>query len=163
MIQQAVLKVSQAQMLEQYLHDQIPLSVALGVQVALASRSKIIIHAPLANNINHKKTVFGGSLHAIATLACWGLLYLNLKDQLDCSEIVITHSEIDFLLPVTDDFSATAMLPEPPVWDKFIKTLERKGKARIQLGASVSQNGVNAVVFQGTFAVLKKVDQKPDQ
>jgi len=49
--------------LEDYLWEHIPISKAMGVRVDSASLEKVILEAPFTNNINHKKTVFGGSLH----------------------------------------------------------------------------------------------------
>lgn len=57
------------QALEQYLHDHIPLSKAMQVSVLEASQERVILMAPLAPNINHTESVFGGSASAVATLA----------------------------------------------------------------------------------------------
>jgi hypothetical protein len=47
--------------LEQYLHEHIPLSAAMGVKVVQADPQCVVLTAPLAPNINHRDTVFGGS------------------------------------------------------------------------------------------------------
>ena len=94
--------------LEDYLYRNIPISEAMGVRVARASTDSISLTAPLQANINHKRTAFGGSLQAVATLACWTLLHVNLREDADPSEIVITNSNIDYIRPVTADFTATA-------------------------------------------------------
>jgi thioesterase domain-containing protein len=59
--------------LKEYLYQHIPLSQALGLEVIEASLENIVLGAPFLPNINHKHTVFGGSLHALSTLACWSL------------------------------------------------------------------------------------------
>ena len=46
---------------EQYLHRHIPLSAAMGIRVRLATPHRVELWAPLAPNINHQSTVFGGS------------------------------------------------------------------------------------------------------
>ena len=38
----------------------------------------VVIEAPLAPNINHRKTVFGGSASALGILAAWSLVHLRL-------------------------------------------------------------------------------------
>ena len=48
-----------ANILESYLLQHIPISVAMGVKVDSASNEQIILSAPFLNNINHKNTVFG--------------------------------------------------------------------------------------------------------
>jgi thioesterase domain-containing protein len=140
--------------LEKYLHQNIPLSQAMGIQVEEASAVKIILKAPLTPNINHKKTVFGGSLHAAATLACWSLLHLNLKELQDV-QIVIAKSEVNFQAPVLGDFTAECLLPEKKIWERFLKVLEAKSKAPIHLLAHIRSSEQICVAYHGVFVVLK--------
>ena len=140
--------------LESYLYQNIPLSKAMGIKIHHESADKVILFAPFANNINHKKTVFGGSLHAAATLACWCLLYLNVHDP--SLQIVITKSEIDYLAPVDSDFTVECLMPEKSIWERFMQMLQSKGKARILLAAKIMHNDKLAVDYQGVFAVLKQ-------
>lgn len=142
--------------LVEYLHQHIPISSAMGVEVVVASLAEIKLIAPFSNNINHKKTVFGGSLHAVATLACWCLLHLNLKDA-HAADIVITNSNVDYLAPVNSDFVACCELPDDSTWKRFNDTLKHKGRARIQLKAQIFQNEKLAVDYTGTFAALKRL------
>ena len=65
---------------ERYLHQYIPLSAAMGVQVRTATVEHVKLAAPLAPNVNHTETVFGGSAAALATLSAWTLLHLRLED-----------------------------------------------------------------------------------
>lgn len=143
------------QLLETYLYENIPLAKAMGIQIAQASLDKVVLFAPIANNINHKKTVFGGSLHAVATLACWSLLYLKLKEQESQPyQLVIAKSEVNFLLPVQSDFYAICLTPEEQVWQRFLRSLHSKGKGRIQLSAQISEANKLCVDYLGTFAAL---------
>lgn len=142
--------------LEAYMHQNIPLSLALGIQVNSASPQRIVLNAPFEQNINHKKTVFGGSLHAVATLACWSLVFINLKD-LTAFDIIITNSSVNYLLPVTSDFTVHCDIPEEATWNRFVRSLHLKGKGRIHLHAKIFQNGKLAVDYEGTFAAIKRV------
>jgi len=141
--------------LEDYLYRNIPISSAMGVRVTHASPDRISLTSPLAANINHKRTAFGGSLQAVATLACWTLLHVNLREDADPSEIVITASNIDYIRPVTRDFTATAVLPDSARWQQFLKTFGRHGRARIQMTAHIMQDDEVAIDYTGTFAALK--------
>ncbi|MCE2983935.1 MAG: YiiD C-terminal domain-containing protein [Parachlamydia sp.] len=105
--------------LEDYLHGHIPISQAMGITVEEATFDHVILKAPFQPNINHKKTVFGRSLHAVLTLACWSLLHLHLKDK----QIVITDSQITYLAPVTNDFKAICQAPDRQQMERLIKTL----------------------------------------
>ncbi len=142
--------------LEEYLHQHIPLSQSMGIRVEHASTHKVILFAPLANNINHKKTVFGGSLHAVATLACWSLLYLNLEEKSDEKfQIVITKSEVSYDAPVDTDFRVECLTPENITWERFMKMLTSKGKARIKLSAYIYHKDRLSVNYQAEFAALR--------
>lgn len=132
--------------LETYLLQHIPISGAMGIAVELATPEKVVLRAPFLNNINHKRTVFGGSLHAVATLACWSLLHLNVKGQ-----IVIASSEVAYLAPVAADFTAECLMPDPAEWEKFTASLGKKGKGRIKLKAQIVQEGRLCVDFSGVF------------
>jgi thioesterase domain-containing protein len=57
--------------LQRYLHERIPLSRAMAVEVRAATAEGVEIYAPLAPNINHRDTVFGGSASAVAILTTW--------------------------------------------------------------------------------------------
>lgn len=139
--------------LEAYLHLNIPISKAMGIMVVEASLEKVVVSAPFAVNINHKRTVFGGSLHTVATLACWCLLHLHLKEK--HVQIVITASEVSFEAPVEADFQAECRLPEEHDWQRFLNALDAKGKARIQLSSKIYHNDRLAVDYRGTFAALE--------
>ncbi len=142
------------QQLQTYLYDHIPISKALGAQVIEAHKNTVAIKAPLDLNINHKHTAFGGSLQAIATLACWSLLHINLRGTTNTGEIVITNSNIDYIRPVTQDFTAYASLPADRRWQQFIRTFERRGKARLQLTAHIYDGDELAIDYTGTFAAI---------
>ena len=60
--------------LQASLHERIPLSRAMGVRVLRAEPGGVVVEAPLAPNVNHSGTVFGGSASAVALLAAWALV-----------------------------------------------------------------------------------------
>ncbi len=76
-----------------YFTVQIILRIQIGIRVDISSLEKVVLEAPFLNNINHKQTVFGGSLHAVTTLACWSLLHINLVALFeDPIQIVILYN-----------------------------------------------------------------------
>ena len=75
-----VKEIMNIKQLEQYLHDHIPLSRAMQVTVISLAQDRVILSAPLAPNINHRDTVFGGSASAVAILAAWSLLHTRLQN-----------------------------------------------------------------------------------
>ena len=142
--------------LETYLHDHIPLSRAMAVRVISIADQQLVLGAPLAPNINHRDTVFGGSAASVATLAAWSLLHLRLTAADLPSRVVIQRSTMDYLVPIAGDFTATATLDPEADWDGFIRLLKRRGRARIGLRAELDYEGTGAGLFHGEFVALGK-------
>lgn len=141
--------------LEQTLHHEIPLTRAMGVQVAGFDEQGLMLSAPLAANINHKHTAFGGSLATLTTLAGWGLLHLLLREQPPVT-IVIQESHAHYRRPVTGDFTALCALPAAGRLTSFLETLVRHGMARIELAARIAESGRTAVEFHGWYVAIDK-------
>jgi thioesterase domain-containing protein len=139
-----------------YLRDNIPLSSALNIQVSKCELDHVSISAPLQPNINHKKTAFGGSLHNVATFACWGLLWANLKEWDLPAEIVLSHSEINYFLPVTRDFIADCKLEDSHSLQEFKNIFLSKGKSRIILKAIIMNEDKLAVDYKGVFVAIRQ-------
>ena len=142
--------------LETYLHEHIPLSRAMAVRVASISDAKVVLAAPLAPNINHRDTVFGGSASALAILSAWSLLHLRLTAAGQPSRVVIQRNSMDYLAPIAGDFTATATLGQDATWDGFLRMLARKGLARITVGAVLDFQGRLAGRLSGEFVAFGK-------
>jgi thioesterase domain-containing protein len=142
--------------LETYLHDHIPLSRAMAVRVVSISDDKVILGAPLGPNINHRDTVFGGSASAMAILSAWSLLHLRLTAVGQPSRVVIQRNSMDYLAPISGDFTATATNPSAAVWDSFMRMLTRRGVGRITVGAELEFEGKVAGRLSGEFVAFGK-------
>jgi thioesterase domain-containing protein len=140
--------------LENYLYEHIPLTRAMGVQVVQANTTLVLLAAPLAPNINHRQTAFGGSIASVATVAAWSLLRLVLASDPQYPHIVVRSTEVEYIEAITGDFTARCEAPIPHTMDAFLKSLHRKGKARIDLRATVDQGGRTRATFCGTFVAL---------
>src|SRR5579859_5225327 len=126
---------------EAYLHRHIPLSAAMGVRVSACEPADVTLAAPLAPNINHRATVFGGSASAVAILAAWTWLHFTLRAAGLPSRLVIQSNTVDYLAPITGEFEARCSAPATAILDKFMRTLGRHGKARLELAAALTCNG----------------------
>jgi putative thioesterase YiiD len=82
---------------EKYFHEQIPITRAMGVRVMANDQAGFVVEAPVALNSNHLRTGFGGSVNAVATLAAYGFLWLELNDA--SVHVVVAESSIRFLRP----------------------------------------------------------------
>ncbi len=137
---------------EAYLHEHIPISSAMGIAVTLASPVEVALSAPLVPNVNHRSTVFGGSIASVAILAAWTLAHLRVADR--PSRVVIQRAETDYLLPIRSPFTATCRLDDEAAWERFDRTLARHGRARIALEATVSSGGRLVATFRGTYVAI---------
>lgn len=137
--------------LERTLHAEIPLTRAMDVRILRADQRGLALGAALAPNLNHKKTAFGGSLNSLATLACWGLIQLLVRERGQAITVVIQESSVQFLKPVMRDFEAVCLLPPAPVIESFLHMLERKGRARLALDSTIHTDGEIALHLRGLF------------
>jgi thioesterase domain-containing protein len=134
---------------EQYLHAQIPITRAMGVRVVSHDENGFILEAPVALNSNHLRTAFGGSINALATLAAYGLLWIELRES--AAHIVIVESSIQFLRPVRETIHAICLRPSPVEWTAFQTRFAEKGKARVTVRVNVVEEGKTAAEFEGIF------------
>ena len=141
--------------LERYMQTHIPLVAQMQVTVAALDESGLTLTAPLAPNINHERTAFGGSLASLMTLACWGYLWA-LLDEGRGLHIVVKDAQLEYLKPVTGTLEAHCAPADATALQKFRDTLARRGKARIQLNAEMRQDGAVAARYAGSFAVIRE-------
>jgi thioesterase domain-containing protein len=135
---------------EQYFHQQIPITRAMGVRVVAHDENEFIVEAPVALNSNHLGTAFGGSINAVATLAAYGLVWLGLRGH--AAHVVVAESSIRFLRPVRETIRAICPRPDPDEWAAFQTQFAGNGKARIALRVNVVEAGQTAAEFEGIFA-----------
>jgi thioesterase domain-containing protein len=140
--------------LQHYLHEHIPLSQAMQVEVRRAHADEVILAVPLAPNINHRATVFGGSASAVAILAAWSLLHIRLGNAGIASQLVIQGNTMRYELPIAGAFSARAFLEADADWQHFTRMLSRKGRARISVTSLLEYEGRQAGRLQGEFVAL---------
>lgn len=136
---------------QERIHSQIPITKHMGIKVERVDDAEVVLSAPLPPNHNHKCTVFGGSL-ASATLLCgWCAVVSKLKEWSYDGHVVVASTQIDYLLPVRDDFRAVCKLPPRDAWEEFREKLVSKGKASIVLDSYVYVDGKAAVKLKGTY------------
>jgi thioesterase domain-containing protein len=140
--------------LAQYIHEHIPLTKLMGISVVSVEEHALILQAPLAPNVNHRQTVFGGSASALAILAGWALLHVRLRSEGLADRLVIQRNTMEYQHPITGQFTARATLEHPDRWSSFTTTIARKGKARIGVLAVLEHMGRVVARFNGEFVAL---------
>lgn len=147
--------------LQDRLYGEIPISKQMGFTVAEATLREVSIQAPLAPNINHNATVFGGTLASALLLCGWGLTELRLREWRLQGHVVVMKTEIEYLRPVESDFKATCFLDDEKQWEAFKQVLEHKKKARIQLEGFIGKNDAVQVKLKGLYAALLDIEPEP--
>ncbi|WP_194788255.1 YiiD C-terminal domain-containing protein [Pseudomonas sp. UFMG81] len=145
-----------SQYLQAVLHSDIPLTREMGMQVLDWQGHCLRLQLPLAPNVNHKSTMFGGSLYCGAVLVGWGWLHLRLRELgIDDGHIVIQEGQISYPLPVTGTAVARCPAPDAKTWERFLTMYQRRGRARLTLETVVSNEGsdATAVSFSGQYVL----------
>jgi thioesterase domain-containing protein len=132
-----------------FFHEQIPITRAMGVRVVANDENGFVIEAPVALNSNHLRTAFGGSINAVATLAAYGFLWLELNEA--AAHVVVAESSIRFLRPVRETIRAICLRPAAEELAAFRSQFAAKRKARIALRVNVIEGGETAAEFEGVF------------
>jgi thioesterase domain-containing protein len=140
--------------IEAYLHAHIPISAAMGITIVDASPVGVVLRAPLEPNLNHRSTVFGGSAASVAILAAWTLVHLRVTSTGRLARVVIQRGETDYGLPIRGAFTATCRLEDEATWARFLRTLERRGRARIDLAATLASDGQVVAAFSGSYVAI---------
>jgi thioesterase domain-containing protein len=139
---------------EKFLHEQIPVTRAMGLRVVANDENGFVVEAPVALNSNHLRTAFGGSINAVATLAAYGFLWMELYEV--AAHVVVAESSIRFLRPVRETIRATCCRPDAKTLGAFGNQFAEKGKARITLRVDVTEAGEIAAQFEGQFVARKE-------
>jgi thioesterase domain-containing protein len=139
--------------LEKFLHQQIPLTIALGARVLHVDEMRAEITAPLEPNRNHLGTAFGASLYAALVLSCYAWLFQTMKIRGHKCHVVLKSAQTKYLKPVKGEIRAICPSPGKDEFQAFIKTFEQKGRAQVNLRASVVTDDGEACTLDGIFVV----------
>lgn len=137
------------QELEQLLWNEIPLAKAMGIRVLKADDLEMELRCPLATNHNHLGSAFGGSLSALMTLTAYCRIFHLLSGT---GHVLLKSSTTEYFQQVNEELRAVCLRPEPKVIESFLKTFQKKGKARLTLTSEVLlNNGSVACRMVGEF------------
>ncbi len=144
----------QAKQLEQLLHQEIPITQALAIEVLELEQKNILVKAPFDQNKNIHNTAFAGSIYTTATLAGWSLLtnYLKINDL--PGSVVLASAEIKYQKPVNGDIIASCQLPNTDELSQFHQQLTKKKRGRLTLEIAVTEEEKIKAKFIGQFAVV---------
>ena len=138
-----------------YLHDNIPLSRAMEVSVSHYDGLKAVLRAPFPPNINHRHTIFGGSIATLGILAGWFVLHEKMAGEKVAARLVIQRSEVDYLLPGSSAFESECSLA-PEAFHSFLNVLRRKGKSRLALCSTIRSEQHIIARHNGVYVALAR-------
>src|SRR5262245_5639720 len=127
----------------------------MGVRVLVATPERVELAAPLAPNINHQETLFGGSGAAIATLSAWTLVSVRLRHANVDARLVIQRNAMSYDEPIHGDFIAISQPPDAASWQRFITMIARRGRGRVTLHARLVYEDRPVASFEGDFVALR--------
>ncbi len=143
---------------QQQLYRDIPLTRDMSMQIANFRANELIVHAPLANNINDKGSVFGGSSSALMIICAWSLIKLSCIEKSIDADIVIHKNETHWNKALYQDLIIVATFVESYNFDK-IKEKINKGKHQ-RIGCEIKLVNADNVLFSTMKAKYVIIPQK---
>lgn len=139
--------------LQEYLWTAIPITRQMGLRLESVASGRISVSLPLSPNVNHKGTIFGGSIYSACAFTAYALLLDTLRRAgSKTTNIVIAAGRTRYLRPLSGDATLVAEVG-PESQAKLRQDLERAGKARLSLSVQGSSAGELGAEFQGEFVV----------
>lgn len=142
-----------AEQLNIFLHQHIPLSRAMQMRVCTLEPGLIRVALPLQPNLNPHGSVFGGALGALGLATGWMLLHAELCNAEIEATLVGKRSETDFLAPALGDCIAEARC-SPDELSIWFARLRAKGRARIALDTVTRFGNVEVARHYGVYTAL---------
>jgi thioesterase domain-containing protein len=127
----------------------------MGARIERLDADGLVATAPLAANVNHMGTAFGGGLQALATLAGWGITLVTAGDD-ERYRVVVREVGMKFLAPVRGDLVARARWPGDAEARAFRERLRDRGRARLRVRVVIGPDDAPEAEFEGEFVALRK-------
>lgn len=140
--------------LQEKLHNEIPLTKVMDIQVDKYNDKELITKAPLEININDKGTAFGGSLSTMTIISSWSMCWLISKELgYDSKNIVVIKNENSYKKPVTKEIFCYTQKPNKEEIQTLKSKLEAKGSASIKISSKIVEDDDICVDFSGTYVI----------
>ena len=140
--------------LQKKLHNEIPLTKLMNINIKEYNEKELITTAPLNININDKGTAFGGSLSTMTIISSWSLCWLIAKELgFDSKNIVVIRNENSYKKPVTKDIVCYTQKPSQQEIATLKEKLQTKKSASIKINSIIIENNETCVEFQGYYVI----------
>lgn len=140
--------------LEEKLHNEIPLTKLMKLEISSYNDNELITTAPLSININDKGTAFGGSLSTVTIISSWSLCWLIAKElKIDSNNIVVIKNENSYLKPVRKDIICYTQKPSKEELLILKEKIDEKGSASIKIKSRIIEDNEVCVEFEGIYVI----------
>lgn len=141
--------------LQTYIEEHIPIIKKMNFNI-LELEPEVKIIGLYDEHINHRNSVFGGSIASLLTLAGWAKMKNLMDNYDDKATIVIQNSEIKYLKPVLTDFIAETIQVDEKILIKSLNMFKKKNKMRLDLKVVLKELNKGEVLaeFIGRFVVV---------
>jgi thioesterase domain-containing protein len=123
---------------------------------------RVVLAAPLAPNVNHRETAFGGSVATLAILAGWARVHFEVIGSGHTVHTVIQRSSVRYDAPVLSPFRAVCEPVPQEAWDRLMRGLDRHGKGRVRVDVRIEADEAVVARFEGTYVALLTAIEKGD-
>lgn len=141
--------------LQQKLHNEIPLTKVMGLEIKNFDETKLITVMPLDININDKGTAFGGSLSTMTIISSWSLCYLIIESlNYNTNSIVIINNSTNFKKPVIkNSIICNTKMPSKEDLEILKEKLKTKKSASLKVISHIIEDNEVCVEFEGYFVI----------
>jgi len=137
-------------------HEKIPITQHMGIKLHQYTERTLETRASLIKNINLHGSMFAGSIHSLATLTGWGLIFLQLKQKELEGEIVLGEANIKYHTPIVTKPRAICNIES--LQAKYT-LLQNSKKMPVSLRVDIFDNETLAATFSGDYWVLPTVSK----
>lgn len=135
--------------------QEIPMARHMGYSISELNVKLAKTFLPLAPNVNHLGTGFGGSLYAFGALTCYSVVLCNLSTLgIENPYVVIADGHIDYLKAARGDMSSSVEVPDQEHVE-FLEAFQAKGVAKLKLEAKIISAGHVCAKFKGNYVVKR--------
>lgn len=134
------------------IRQKIPALASFSFDIFKLDEFSTIISASLSDHLNHKGTAFGGSIYQLGLVSGYAQ-FLRLLESANQSldHLVISHADIDYLLPIKSDFYAKTAITKKQ-FDDFLVSLNKKNRGHLVLEINIySEENLVAAKMQARF------------
>lgn len=144
------------QQLESIVHQEIPITQALGIRINQLTDTAITVSAPFSANKNIHNTAFAGSIYTVATIAGWSLVNNLASINGIEGSVVLAKAEMQYKKPINGDIIATCQLKDTTALATFLNSFQRKNRARITVTIELIEDSETKATLTANFALVGK-------